>query len=100
MSSFQLTCFCNEIGLALSKRNEEQQIHLERDFLSAVAVKPSRGDELPFLLGDRDFLPFADALLPRLDFAFSECSLPLRDFTESLDLERLLDFLVCDPDLE
>lgn len=38
-------------------------------------------------------------LLPLLDLAFSECSLP-RDLTESTDFERLLDFLTGEPDPE
>lgn len=73
---------------------------LERDFLATGLFDPAFGEGLrdfdPSLLGDPDFLPLpecADALLPLLDLAFSEFSLPLLDFTESLDFERLRDFL-------
>lgn len=70
--------------------------YLERDFLTANGLfDPCLGDELrdlePLRLGDFDFLLLlecTEALLPLLDLA----TLELRDFTESLDLERLRDF--------
>lgn len=72
----------------------------ERDFL---ATDPSLADGLRdfelFLLGERDFPPAsecADALLPLLELAFPECSLPLRDLVISTDFERLRDFLAAD----
>jgi hypothetical protein len=45
------------------------------------------------IVGERE-RDFRDATLPLLDLAFSECSLALRDFTESFDFERLRDFLI------
>lgn len=49
------------------------------------------------MLGDRDFCFVIEALLPLLDLGLpSECALGLRDFIESLDLERLRDFLSAD----
>lgn len=77
--------------------NANFTIYLERDFRLTGLFEPSFGERLrdldDFLLGDRDFLALpecADALLPLRDLAFS---LPLRDFTKSLDFERLRDSL-------